>query len=260
MKVNDLLISLCPASLRLPVKFYYYKLNRRLENELLQLEKLVGHGKRAIDVGANYGFYSYVLSRLFDVVEAFEPENRCFEMIKAYSQSYKNNINVHNVALANASGTLDFYTPIVRGKSYTGLSSLTKPQQDYVSTTVNVCKLDDYKFANVSFIKIDVEGHESEVIEGAQETILREKPFILVEIEQRHLEKKSIDMVFDLITSLGYEGSFLYSDKLLPLSEFTYKKYQEPFEEDLSNHKYDLNNYINNFLFKPKSVLSPAQT
>ena len=257
--ISDSLISLCPKSLRLPLMFYYYGWSGRLEDELLYLEKLiqqkklVNHGKRAIDIGANYGFYSYLLSRFFSVVEAFEPESGCFEMVNAYSQD-KSGINVHNVALSNFEGSLDLHTPIVQGKRFTGLSSFSKHEEECTSTTVPVKRLDEYKFDNVSLIKIDVEGYESEVIEGGRETILREKPNILVEIEQRHLRGKQIESVFEQIISLGYQGNFLYQETLVPLSDFVYEKHQKPFEDDINRHKYDnLKSYVNNFLFQPQS-------
>lgn len=251
MNFDRMLASLCPTSLRLPVRFFYYKLNGRLESELIQIKKLVGNGRRAIDVGANYGFYSYVLSKLFNNVEAFEPQKSCFEVIEAYSQSHQKNINAYNVALANFNGTLDLYTPIVKGEVYTGLASFVKPEEKHVHNTVPVCKLDDYQFTDVDFIKIDVEGFESEVIKGAEETIRREKPLILIEIEQRHLKEKPIELVFEQIIYLGYQGSFLKSEQLFPLSHFSYEKHQKPFEDDLLHYKYDLRNYVNNFLFKP---------
>ena len=63
---------------------------------------------------------------------------------------------------------------------------------EFRSFYVNVKKLDNLQFENpISFIKIDVEGHEMEVIEGAIETITKNKPILLVEIEEIHSKKKS---------------------------------------------------------------------
>ena len=252
MNIDAILTKFAPKPFYLPLRFYYYKFNNRLENELLQFNKIVKPGIRAIDIGANYGFYSYVISSLFEVVEAFEPQKSCFEVIEAYSQKYQQNINAHNIALSNRQDKLDFYIPIVKGDAYTGLGSLTKLEEECITIRVPVRKLDDYQFTDVDFLKIDVEGHESSVIEGGKETILREKPTILVEIEQRHLKNKSITDIFEQILCLGYEGYFLKAKQLLPLSDFSYEKEQKPFELDLSNYKYHVNNYVNNFLFKSK--------
>jgi len=131
------------------------------------------------------------------------------------------------------------------GSVVTGLASFREVKGEQASVEVPVCRLDNYDFHNVSFIKIDVEGHESQVIEGGYHTILREKPTILIEIEQRHLGSKSIKEVFNQIAELGYEGSFFWNNQLKPLSEFCYEKNQEPFLNEIYS-----DNYVNNFIFR----------
>lgn len=256
MKLEETLIKLSPKFLRLPVKYQYHKIRNRLEKEIFYLDQLVGSRKRAIDIGANQGIYSYALSLLCDVVEVFEPQSWCTEDIVSYSQLSSCNINVHNVGLANFNGSLTLHIPtsqgnyskLVRGLGSltTGLASFKEIECEQISINVPVHKLDDYEFQDVSFIKIDVEGYEAKVIEGASKTILREKPIILIEIEQRHLDGKSINEVLNQIAELGYEGSFLLKHQIRPISEFSYQKNQEPFINELSS-----NNYVNNFIFKP---------
>ena len=144
--------------------------------------------------------------------------------------------------------------PIKWGRCLYYLASFRQLEGETKRITVPIHRLDDYNFIDVSFIKIDVEGYESEVIRGGRETILREKPVLLVEIEQRHLGSKPIEKVFQEITDLHYEGSFLYKGKLHPLSEFSYEIHQKKFLEStpqkLLGNKIN-RNYINNFVFKP---------
>ena len=258
MKLEQTLLKLCPKSLRLPVNYHYRKVRKRLEKETLYLDSLVGNRKRAIDIGANEGIYSYALSKICDIVEAFEPQSWCTEAIKAYSQAYSGNINVYNVGLSNFHGSLTLHIPTSSGdysrlvsglgKLTTGLGSFREIEGEQMCIDVPVCKLDDYEFKDVSFMKIDVEGHESKVIEGGLNTILREKPIILIEIEQRHLEGKPINKLFEQIAELGYEGSFLYKGSLTPLSKFCSEINQNQFVNDVFHE-----DYINNFIFKPVS-------
>src|SRR5262249_42138055 len=98
---------------------------------------------------------------------------------------------------------------------------------------VSTRRLDDYDFHAVTFIKIDVEGHEREVLEGGRETIVRERPLLQIEIEQRHHDD-SIDSVFSLVAGLGYEAYYLSGDDLIPLANRTCPK------------------AVNNFLFRPR--------
>lgn len=242
VRFKNRLIRIVPKSILLPTLYYYKKITGQLEDELLMLEEIAGHCKCAVDIGANVGLYSYVLSKFCDRVEAFEPNPDCVESILAYNAS---NIKVHNVGLSSHAGNLILHIPIVNGIPVTGFASFEAVNGDQQGISVPVRQLDDYNIKGVSFIKIDVEGHESEVLEGARQTILRERPIILVEIEQRHIVKP-IEMVFDQIIKLGYAGYFLQNRKLRPLSDFSYKVHQEVFLQDVMNK-----NYINDFIFKP---------
>jgi FkbM family methyltransferase len=249
MNYEAAFINLCPKGFRLPIKYNYRKLRGRLDQEISYLHKLVGHGKRAIDIGANEGIYSYALSQVCEIVEAFEPQPWCTETINAYSKAHQKNINVYNVGLSNSNGSFNLYIPYRNNstsKLVTGLASFLEPKCNHRVIQVPVRKLDDYNFQDISIIKIDVEGYESQVIEGAKHTILREKPLIYIEIEQRHLQGKSINCIFEQITELGYEGSFLLREEILPLAKFSYPEHQERFANNFY-HK----DYVNNFIFQP---------
>ena len=105
--------------------------------------------------------------------------------------------------------------------------------EDIETFEVKSKKLDSFSFSNkISFIKVDVEGHELAVIRGAENTIKKNKPILLVEIEERHSQKK-VSETLDYINSLGYI-SYFYENELLKTSSL------------------DNLNLYNNFIFKPK--------
>ncbi|MDJ0736973.1 MAG: FkbM family methyltransferase [Nostocaceae cyanobacterium] len=257
MKIEKKLINTLPNSWNLPVKYHYRKIRNRLEKELSYLDKIVGNGKRAIDIGANEGIYSYALAQICQIVEVFEPQSWCTEAIVNYNRIHRN-INIYNVALSDFNGSLTLNVPTSNGdyshqvsglgKLTTGLATFGELEGETISIDVPVRKLDDYNFQDVSLIKIDVEGHESRVIDGARETILREKPILIVEIEQKHIKDKPIDHVFEQITGLGYTGYFLYQSSLTPISEFSCENHQNSASNTRQNHE-----FINNFIFKPIS-------
>ncbi|MEH2235666.1 FkbM family methyltransferase [Nostoc sp.] len=250
MSFQNYLISLCPPQFRIQILFYVKQLRGSLDNEIKYLEDLVSKNRVAIDIGANKGLYSYALSKFCRVVHAFEPQPGTAEVI---GKSRIDNIKINNVALSDTEGTLTLHIPIIRGEIYSALASFREPEGQHQDIEVPIKRLDDYNFQDVSFIKIDVEGHESHVIEGGRQTILREKPVLLVEIEQRHLGSEPIEVVFEKITDLGYEGWFLNQGKFFPLSQFSYEKYQKPFLEDDTKAIFSHKNRgkVNNFLFKP---------
>ncbi len=65
------------------------------------------------------------------------------------------------------------------------------------------------------------------------------------------MPERSIKEMFNEITALGYEGSFLFRNRFIPLSEFSYEKHQQPY----LNNNVMCKDYINNFIFKPISEL-----
>ena len=119
---------------------------------------------------------------------------------------------------------------------------------EFKNERVPIRTLDDYAFRNVKFIKIDVDGHELEVLKGAKITIISEKPVLIIEIEQRRLDFP-MDNVFELLKSYGYEAYFLSGRKLRPYADFSYEVDQLPYLNDLSCIF-----YVHNFIFWPKGV------
>jgi Holliday junction resolvasome RuvABC endonuclease subunit len=90
--------------------------------------------------------------------------------------------------------------------------------QNFEKIEINTKKLDEINFENrISFIKIDVEGHEREVIEGGLDIIKEFKPKLLVEIEKKYT-KKNVSTTINYINSLGY-NSFIYINNSLKKTE-----------------------------------------
>jgi FkbM family methyltransferase len=232
---------LAPRRLRLPLRYHLMRLRRRLEPELAEVIRMLPRGRRAIDIGANHGVYSYALARVCSHVEAFEPQRACAETLEAWHHP---NVHVHVAGLSDRAGSLELYVPRAGGVLATGYASFDKPDGDVERITVPVHRLDDFDFRDVAFIKIDVEGHEASVVAGATETLRRERPRLLVEIEQRHLAGRSIDEVFAQIQALGYDGSFLDGARWRPLAEFSVDRHQRAFIAGDAQAP-----YVNNFVF-----------
>ena len=93
------IIRMIPRKYELPVNYYKYRVIGMPEEEILMLPKLIAKGGVGIDVGANIGLYSYVISKICDSVEAFEPVPYTCRVLQAYNAP---NINVHEVALSSA--------------------------------------------------------------------------------------------------------------------------------------------------------------
>jgi FkbM family methyltransferase len=219
------------------------------EPELRLLDDLVDPQRNSIDIGANKGSYTYFLSKLSQRVFAYEPNP---ELAKFLSKAFaKSNVSIYPVAISDRAGMAQLAIPIVDTFAYDQLGSLQlqNSSENLQTFDVPLQRLDDCGHTNIGFIKIDVEGHEETVIDGAIETIANQRPVLIVEIEQKHHVDKDITEIFSKILALGYDGFFWFKGELRNLSEFSKDKYQ-----DLNNYQ-GLESlgqtYVCNFIFKP---------
>ncbi|MBE9191343.1 FkbM family methyltransferase [Gloeocapsopsis crepidinum LEGE 06123] len=221
------------------------------EPELKILKDLVDPNKNSIDVGANKGVYSYFLSQLSQHVFAYEPNP---ELATFLIKAIGSKVSVYPIALSNEEGTATLSVPIVDTFEYDQLGSLKhQDNSERMKTfTVPLKRLDDQGHTNVGFVKIDVEGHEEAAIDGAIDLLTKQRPTLMIEIEQKHHTDKDITEIFSKILALGYEGFFLLDGTLKSLNEFSKEKHQ-----NIRNYN-GLSSlgktYVCNFIFKPQSA------
>jgi FkbM family methyltransferase len=203
---------LLPARYELAYHLFLDRMMGRVEEELLRLDTIVEGREVALDIGANQGYYSYTLSRLFEKVIAFEPNP---SVVTRLLRSGAGNVEVHNVALSSSTGELDLFVPVVDGVEQSGWASFNRNNlpdaRDFRVLHVPVRPLDSFGLTTVSFIKIDVEGHEPAVLAGAVETLRRCRPVVLIEVKEENR-----DAVFRLFAELGYRPYRLRGGKLVP--------------------------------------------
>lgn len=128
--------------------------------------------RHAIDVGANVGLWARDLCSRFQTVTAFEPIEDFRECLQKNVPA--DNIRIESCALGMRTGT----TEMIR---VAGNAGHTHVDKNSVVGSIPIRTLDSYAFEQVDYIKIDCEGYEYEVLEGAKETIMRCRPRICVE-------------------------------------------------------------------------------
>ena len=101
-------------------------------------------------------------------------------------------VSVYPVGLSSHEGSGTLYTPYYHGQPLNGWAGLEPGNcpvaERYTESTVSVRPLDSFAFDDVSFMKVDVEGHELELLTGAQQTIRRNRPVVLIEVKDRNQE------------------------------------------------------------------------
>ena len=154
----------------------------------------------AVDIGANIGNHSLYFSDFFTEIIAFEPHPRSFELLKINS-TLVNNIKCLNLGLSSKAREAKLY---VNGRNMSG-AKLEKSSKNE-SADINLSTLDlvlNELEKKVKVIKIDVEGHEFEVLSGAKKTIIKHQPLILFEQHKDDFSDGTSNVI-ELIRSYGY--------------------------------------------------------
>jgi FkbM family methyltransferase len=227
---------------RLYVRYKAAREWRRGEPEFRLLPLLSDRQRNAVDAGANKGTFTYEMSRRARHVFAFEPNPKMFAVLR---RTAGRNVTVFDMALSNTSGTAELRIPRYGKGSFSnqGASlSTVKVSDDYASVSVSAKRLDDFGLADIGFLKIDVEGFEQEVIDGARAVIARDRPTLLIELEEKHT-RIPIERSLAAVESLGYRGMFLEraSGALKDLGHFDPERH----------HRSRELGYVFNFVFFP---------
>lgn len=178
---------LIPARWQLPMEYFLYRYSAGCEAELKWLASVSTNRQVAIDIGANIGFYSYAMAQLYTQVYAFEINP---ELTRALTNFNCECITVIAKGLSSTARRATLHIPVVNRIPLTGWASLTAGNcpntDDHLEKTIELATLDSFELSLVSLIKIDVEGHELEVLRGAESTVAECRPVVIVEIKDRN--------------------------------------------------------------------------
>ena len=130
--------------------------------------KYVKRWRNCIDIGSNVGMWTRELAQKFEQVYCFEPNTNFIECFN--KNITENNVELFEFGLSN--------------KEHTASQEFNSTQMTNTPGDVQCRTLDSFNLNNIDFIKIDVDGFEVEVLEGAVETITRNNPVINVEMKE----------------------------------------------------------------------------
>ena len=205
-------------------------INKKYEKELDIIDKYADKSMDALDIGVYRGVYSYKLSQNFKTVHAFEPNPLLFPYLEKNLKKIIKNIKLYNYALSDINGKSELKLPLRSNSIFKdNIEELFKlgaatmhPENEidnYKKIPINIKKLDEIKIDNkIGFIKIDVEGHEKNVLEGGRETIKKDKPVLLIEIEEKHT-RKPVEETINFVRSLNYEAYVYNNNKLISYND-----------------------------------------
>jgi len=195
------------------------------EREMELLDVLCDRERTGIDVGAKVGMYTYRIRANSSDVIAFEPIPLFHNMLKKVFDGKRGRIEP--VAVSNRPGKAVLRMPFDHtGDAQFGRSTIDTANpltHEVVARTeeleVETRTIDCYKLPRVGFIKIDVEGHEVSVLEGATETIAANTPNLLIECNDDHQPDGRAKLAAWLAAH-EYEGFFVHERSVKPMNEY----------------------------------------
>ncbi len=206
------------------------------------VERFLAENERGsvLDIGANVGLYSLSLyqSNKEIIYHVFEPIPATYEKLTAtarLNETDSQHYIMHNLGFSNEQGTREFYLPAANEAA-----SLRMPEDDFYkkkSTAMGeytgsydvervTCKIDtvdhfvmQHDIKGIGFMKIDVEGNEKFVLEGAVDTIRREKPLIYCELLRKHAKRFGYhpNDVIGQMKEWGYRCTTMQNRKLVTI-------------------------------------------
>ena len=165
------------------------------------------------DIGANYGFFSYLVNECAapnGEVHLFEANKSVYEYLKRNVSLKDTRIHSNNIAVSSLDGEVDFFSAFSSGASgiSTTVSELVaeRPNQ-FISSKVPSIKLDTYTKSHKTptIMKLDVEGGELEVLKGAQELLTNHKVVVAMEVWSGDLGQAHSQHSAIFLKNLGYE-------------------------------------------------------
>ena len=199
------------------------------EPAFMYLLRKEAKGKLALDIGANIGYSTLSLCRNMEKVIAIEPDDRSRKILKKNIKlnKFKEKVKIYDFAISDKKEEKIFYL-----SKHPNLSAFNKNKKYWTKKIKVKTKTIDDLGIIPNFIKMDLEGHEIEVINGAMNS-LKKTDFcrILLEVHpQFYNEERDFAKVLKNLIKIGYKIKYLISAAVSCPDEFKKKGYI-PFKE-----------------------------
>jgi len=209
--INGYQMIVSPHDTGIGIELIYSRVHEPQVTKLLPY--MVNSGDIVLECGANIGYYTLILSRLVEehgLIIAVEPNPSACDLLRINLRLNKaSNVDVHELALGEEKGTVQFYIP-----SASNLSSITPMKGQKIIEVIDVeidtidSLVERLALPRLDLLRMDIEGYEAVAINGSMNSLSRFHPRILLEC---HKEKMGIEVANELLLKLkvlGYHIQF----------------------------------------------------
>ena len=158
------------------------------EPEEAEVRRVIRKDDTVLDIGANFGVFTKLFSQLVGPqgsVIAFEPVPLTFRTLAAGVKRYRrSNVQTMNKAVSDHVGPVFMVVPQYEESLGDNLyqASIVHSAEAPETFSIEAITIDSLRLPRVDFMKIDVEGHELEVLHGSRQTLERHHPTLMVEV------------------------------------------------------------------------------
>ena len=173
-------------------------------------------GMKIIDIGSNIGYYAILESRLVGKsgkIFSIEPSPTNFELLKENLElQNEKNFELYNLAIGDKNEEIEFL--ISKKSNWSKIKGKTDIVGENEVIKVSSKTLDEFceqnKIENIDLIRMDVEGYEFNIINGAEKILKKFKPIIMIEIHKMYLGKVKTKKIFEELKRLDFELKYYY--------------------------------------------------
>jgi FkbM family methyltransferase len=191
-------------------------------------------GRTCVDVGALVGLYASQMAEHAAHTLCYEPLPDARAVLTQTLSGYAGRVTIRDCALSDKKGEAQLSFPICGQtpvkqwasieKNFTQLAADFPGTIDGVaSMTVPLRMLDDelaeLQLPKIGYLKIDAEGAEEAILRGAQKTLMRDRPFVVCELEERHVPGCTQRMP-EFMNTLNYDVYFILGSVMYKAETF----------------------------------------
>jgi FkbM family methyltransferase len=209
--VNGYQMHVIPKDKGISEELYMFKMHEPLNTKYLANE--LKKGMVCLDVGANIGYFAFLESQKIGEtgrVIAVEPAPTTFELFKKNINLQKiQNIDAYNFAFNNIEGSVDFF--VSSSSNWSRIIGYKNTNHEDIGKTIKIVAhtidnfLEEIKIKRLDLIRIDLEGYEFEIFEGAKKTLEKLKPMLQIEVHRDFMGLEKTLIFLKNLRDIGYE-------------------------------------------------------